>query len=240
MARRLFFVPEVRNGRAEILDDDAAHLTCVLRVEAGERFEISDNLNVYLAEVEVARKQRVVFRTLERLPAVEPPVRLALFAALVKFDHFEWIVEKATELGVETIVPVAAARSEKGLEQAALRRIGRWRRIALEASQQSRRARLPELEPPASFAGAIVRVATHRYLLEEASGAPPMLTSFPERRIASDEIAILVGPEGGWTDEERERIMLAGWRAVSLGPLILRSETAALAALALVSCAWQG
>ena len=130
---------EVRNGQAEIAGDEARHLTRVLRVEAGQRYEISDNRNVYLAEIETARKEHVLFRTIEKLPPPAPPC-FELCAALIKFDHFEWMIEKATELGVTEIVPVEATRSERGLEKAAAKRVERWRRIALEASQQSRRA----------------------------------------------------------------------------------------------------
>src|SRR5579863_5463048 len=102
--RRRFFVDQVRNGHAQIADEDAKHLTRVLRVEVGQRYEISDNRAVYLAEIETARKELVVFRTLERIAAPGPAVRTVLFASLIKFDHFEWMIEKATELGVARIV----------------------------------------------------------------------------------------------------------------------------------------
>ena len=92
--RRRFFVDQIRNGHAEIAGDDARHLTRVLRVEAGQRYEISDNRAVYLAEIETARKEHVIFRTLEKLPMIEPPVGMILCAAIVKFDHFEWMIEK--------------------------------------------------------------------------------------------------------------------------------------------------
>jgi len=110
--RRRFFVDEVRNGSAHIDGEEARHLTRVLRVEAGQRYEISDNRHVYLAEIETARKESVVFRMLEKLPAAPAAARIELYAALIKFDRFEWIVEKATELGVTEIVPVEAARSD--------------------------------------------------------------------------------------------------------------------------------
>src|SRR5580700_6139210 len=163
--RRRFFVDEVRGGRAEISGDDARHLTRVLRVEAGQRYEISDNRHVYLAEVETARKEHVAFRALEKLPSPAPAVRLILCAALIKFDHFEWMIEKATELGVSEIVPVETIRSERGLERAAHKRVERWRRIALEASQQARRAFLPEVEEPASLDSVLHREATYKFAL---------------------------------------------------------------------------
>jgi 16S rRNA (uracil1498-N3)-methyltransferase len=233
--RRRFFVDAVRNGHAAIEGDDARHLTRVLRAAPGQRYEISDNADVYLAEIESARKERVVFRTLEKLeaPAVGP--RLILCAALIKFDRFEWIVEKATELGVSEIVPVETARSERGLERAAHKRLERWRRIALEASQQSRRARLPEVREPISFEGALAQPASCRIALDEEKDGASIMAALPRKLSPEDSIALLTGPEGGWTDHERAALVEAGWRRVWLGPLILRAETAAIAAVAIVS-----
>jgi 16S rRNA (uracil1498-N3)-methyltransferase len=236
--RRRFFVDEVRSGRAEISGDDARHLTRVLRVEAGQRYEISDNRNVYLAEVDTARKEHVTFRTLEKLAAPAPTVRLVLCAALIKFDRFEWMIEKATELGVSQIVPVETIRSERGLERAAHKRVERWRRIALEASQQSRRAFLPEVSEPEPLSDALSREAIYRFALDENPAARPLNAALPATRNPQDTVAMLIGPEGGWTDEERAQFTAAAWSPVSLGPLILRAETAALAALAIVNSAW--
>jgi len=240
MARRRFFVEAVRNDRAEVSGDTAEHLRRVLRVEAGQRFEISDNQSVYLAEVEGFQKDRVLFHVLERLEAEAPPVRVILLAALIKFDRFEWIVEKATELGAEAIVPVEAERSEKGIAKAAAKRVERWRRIALESSQQSRRSRLPEVESSVSFQRALETAAACRYFLDEERGAPPLASILPsaEKRSPSDLVCLLVGPEGGWTSGERTAAGAHGWTPVTLGPQILRAETAALAALAVIVSAW--
>src|SRR5579872_6783498 len=235
--RRRFFVEDIRNGHAEIAGDDARHLTRVLRVEAGQRYEISDNVAVYLAEIETARKERVIFRTLERLPTIDPPVLLTLCAAIVKFDHFEWMIEKATELGVSRIVPLISVRTERGLDKAAGKRLERWRRIGLEASQQSRRAHLPEIAEPARWRDALETPAGYRYALDENT-TNPLPAAFPSERRKDDRVALLIGPEGGWTAEERSEFTAAGWAAVSLGPSILRAETAAVAALAVVSVAW--
>jgi 16S rRNA (uracil1498-N3)-methyltransferase len=237
MARRRFFVQAVRNGRAEISGDEAHHLSRVLRVETGQKFEISDNQKVYLAEVESARKDLVSFAILELIEPVAAAVRTSLLASLIKFEHFEWIIEKTTELGVETVVPVEAERSEKGLATAVQKRIARWNRIAREASEQSRRAKLPVIGSPVDLVLALESSAEYRYVLEEA-GERPILSVIPETRSASDRVALLIGPEGGWTDRERAEIAAAGWTAVSLGPQILRAETAAIAALSIINAAW--
>lgn len=236
--RRRFFVDEVRNGRAEICGDDARHLTRVLRVEVGQRYEISDNRNVFVAEIETARKEHVIFKTLEKLSLPPEQAAITLCAALIKFDHFEWMIEKATELGVARIVPVIATRTEHGLERAAIKRVERWRRIALEASQQSRRACLPEVDEPIEFAEALPIDARYRYALDEDPATPLLAGALPASRESSDSIAILIGPEGGWTDDERFKFPASGWSAVSMGPLILRAETAAMAALAVIRSAW--
>jgi 16S rRNA (uracil1498-N3)-methyltransferase len=237
MARRRFFVDAVQSGRARITGPDAHHLTRVLRVEPGQQFEISDNHTVYLAEVESARKDLVSFSVREKVASAEPRVLTTVLASLIRFERFEWMLEKATELGVARVVPVQAERSERGLEQAAAKRISRWNRIAREASEQSRRARLPEIGTPVDLAGALHIEAAYRLVLEETE-APAIFTEFPARREPGDSVALLVGPEGGWTDREREQIGGANWRPVSLGSQILRAETAAIAALAIVNAAW--
>src|SRR5258708_2318201 len=136
MARRLFFVPEIRRDTAELTGDAAQHLVRVLRVEEGQQFEISDNLHRYLDTVTTARKSLVAFAVNEKLPDPPPAPNVTLLASLFKFDHFEWMLEKATELNVARIVPGIAERSEHGLDKAAPKRMERWERIVLEASQQ--------------------------------------------------------------------------------------------------------
>lgn len=237
MARRRFFVPEIRRNVATLTGPDAEHLVRVLRVEPGQRFEISDNKNVYLAEVETARKSHVEFRTVEPIRSKPAQFQLTLIAALFKFDHFEWMIEKATELGVSTIQPVEATRTERGLAQASAKRLPRWERIALEASQQSRRDRLPRIEPTVRLSKSLETAADTRLLLDESVDAPSILRCLRTEQTTNSHIAVLLGPEGGWTGEEREEAIAAGWQSGSLGSTILRAETAAIAALAIVG-AW--
>lgn len=239
MARRRFFVPEIRRDTAELTGSDAEHLVRVLRAEVGQLYELSDNRDLYLARVEVARKAAVSFRILEKLPSPAPTVDVSLLAALFKFDRFEWLVEKATELGVSLIQPFDAARSEPGLAQASHKRRARWEKIALEASQQSRRVHLPRIEPAVRFVKTLQMDATVRLLLDEIPDAPPMVQCLPEQRSLADRVALLLGPEGGWTDEERMQAVEAGWLPCSLGTTILRAETAGVAALAILQAVWR-
>ena len=240
MARRRFLVHEIREGAAELRGDDARHLARVLRAEPGQQYEISDGAAVYLAEVSAVGKDRVAFHLLKPIDAPPAPVHLALLAALIKFDRFEWLVEKATELGVAAIIPVNAARSEEGLLEAAQKRVERWRRIAHESSQQARRLRPPEIAGPQSLAEAIRTPSGHRYFLDEKPGAPPLVSALPPpaKRRAVDSGSLLAGPEGGWIEAEREAAIAAGWTPVSLGPLVLRAETAAIAAIGILTHAW--
>ena len=234
MSRRRFFVDAIRNQTAELEGDEARHLTQVLRVEAGQLYEISSHGNLYLAEVETARKQHVVFRIREPLPPEPPPPPVTLLAALIKFERLELLIEKATELGAGTIGFVKAERSEKGLEQGAAKRMTRWQRIVQEASQQSRRARMPDLLAPATLRDALKTPAERRLFLDEHRDGTPMLRAL-DGATAATPVALLVGPEGGWPEHERDAARAAGWTAISLGPTVLRAETAAMAALAVLA-----
>jgi 16S rRNA (uracil1498-N3)-methyltransferase len=231
MARRLFFVPQVRRGVAELTGADAEHLVRVLRAEVDQIYEISDNENLYMARITEARKSVVRFEVIEQLELAHTPGKLILVAALFKFDRFEWMVEKATELGVDEIAPFEATRTERGLMQASVKRRTRWERIALEASQQSRRAKRPKVCETVSFASALDTAGDARLLLDEDTKAPAILTALA---VAHDRVSLLMGPEGGWTDAERQLATEKGWLACSLGGTILRAETAAIAGLSIV------
>jgi 16S rRNA (uracil1498-N3)-methyltransferase len=152
---------------------------------------------------------------------------------LFKFDRLEWLLEKATELGVNSVCFVKAERSENGLDKAAEKRIERWRKIAVEASQQSRRLCAPELYPVSRFKEAIrTNADSQRLFLDEDRSGPPLIEALSS---SAGPVALLVGPEGGWTGSERSEARDAGWLPVSMGANILRTETAAMAALAVVN-----
>lgn len=229
MARRLFFVPQVRSGFADLRGEDAKHLTRVLRVELGQLYEISDNAHKYLAKVVEAHKEAVRFEVLERLEAERETPFITLYAAIIKFEHFEWGVEKATELGVDRIVPLVTARTEKGLEKAVPKRLERWRKIALEASQQSRRVFLPEITEAVAVRKMLGSVEGKKFFLDEERSGQAL-----KRAVDEDPVSVLIGPEGGWTEEERELARGSAWTPISLGPRVLRAETAWMACLAIL------
>ncbi len=216
--------------------DRAHHLGVVLRAQAGQFYELSDGARVWLGRIESVARNRVEFALLEELPANEPKLNVTLLLSVVKFDSFEWAIEKATELGVTNVVPLAAARSEKGLLAAAEKRSERWRKIILEAAQQSRRVRLPVLHavirPETAFAERKERLGI---FLSERANAPVLRLALKD--VAAMEVVLAIGPEGGWTDEECEAAERGGFRSASLGHLILRAETAVVAALASLSYA---
>ena len=147
---------------------------------------------------------------------------ITLYLALIRFERMEWAIEKATELGVSRVVPVETNRSEQGLFQGAAKRVERWRRIAREASEQSRRLRVPEIDDPAKLERALADSAEHRILLDEDPAAPPLLKAVSVSR--GDRVSVLVGPEGGWIDDERGRLTAASWIPASLGPQARRTQ----------------
>jgi 16S rRNA (uracil1498-N3)-methyltransferase len=256
--RRRFFVEAFRGGRAELAGETARHLAQVLRAQPGQLYELSDGRAVWLARIERAERDRVEFSLVEPLAAQEPALRVLLLLAVIKFARFEWCLEKAAELGVAGVVPLAAARSAAALCRAAARRAARWQKILHEAAQQARRLRPPILFPlarsPEAFgdpalvpAGAGSPSATLRILLSERPEASPLRAILSPVGIAGDPQAhapggaiLGIGPEGGWTDEELAGARGAGFAEASLGREILRTETAVIAALAILHYALGG
>jgi 16S rRNA (uracil1498-N3)-methyltransferase len=228
--RRRFFVEKFTDRAAVIEGDAGHHLGRVLRAQAGQLYELSDGNCVWLAEISNVSRDRVEFKLIEQLPAYKPVLETTLLLAVVKFDAFEWALEKATELGVSRIVPLAAERSEKGLLAAAVKRSERWQKILLEASQQSRRVQVPTLVAPAKPGTAFEeRSEGIRVMLSESAEALP-LKRILEGKLHQSAI-LAIGPEGGWTEGEFVAARQSGFQEASLGKLILRTETAVAAAL---------
>jgi len=236
--RRRFFVERFTEWGATVEGETAHHLGRVLRAQEGQLYELSDGQRVRLGRIEKVSRDRVEFSLLEEIPAHQPALDVTLFLSIVKFEAFEWAIEKATELGVSTIAPLAAARSEKALLVAAAKRAERWTKILAEASQQSRRVRAPalrELEQPAHAFRAHA-TAPVKIMLSERPDAPA-LRQILQAAPASKQAVLAIGPEGGWTEAEFTAANASSFREASLGKLILRTETAVAAALASINYA---
>jgi 16S rRNA (uracil1498-N3)-methyltransferase len=252
MTRRRWIADTWSDDTAALHGDQARHLSRVLRAQPGMEFDVVAGGHAWLARIASIDRDSVQFTLLRELETA-PALPVTLLLSIFKFDRMEWVIEKAVELGASRIVPVLAERTEKHLAQAAARRVERWHRIALEAAKQSRRsdipeiadpARLPEIlatgEPPGTTEESPEQAATAplRILLSEVEEDQPLLRILEnETSQAAGEILLAIGPEGGWTPAELVLFTDAGWHSASLGPRILRVETAAIAALAIVNAA---
>lgn len=237
MTRRRWIADEVSGNQAVLTGSNAEHLSRVLRARIGEQFEIATPGGVRLGEIVAVQPERVVF-SLRSAQISEPDrstLKVHLYLAIFKFDRFEWAVEKCTELGVTAIVPLIAARTDAHLATAAKKRVERWRRIAHEASQQSRRRGSPEVFDPEKLNNVIAVAPAKRIVLSETERQQSLLSSVKD----SHEVSLAIGPEGGWTSSELGLFQSNGWLSASLGTTILRAETAATAALAITQGAFQ-
>jgi 16S rRNA (uracil1498-N3)-methyltransferase len=231
MTRRRWIADEFSGDRAALLGDHAAHLSRTLRARVGQEFEVACGDRVWRATVASVADDRVEFALGEEV-AASNVVPITLLLAVFKFDRMEWAIEKCTELNVTTVVPVVARRTEKHLALAADKRVERWRRIAREASEQSRRITPPEIASPLKLGEALKAEAALRIVLaetEKEAGLGEVLRSAGD----AGSLALAIGPEGGWVEDELLAFEEAGWVSGSLGETILRAETAAIAAMAI-------
>jgi 16S rRNA (uracil1498-N3)-methyltransferase len=254
MTRRRWIADEFSNDRAALTGAHAVHLSRTLRARVGQEFEVTCGDRVRSATVASVSDDRVEFALGEEV-AASAVVPITLLLAVFKFDRMEWAIEKCTELNVTTIIPVIARRSEKHLALAADKRVERWRRIAREASEQSRRASPPEIREPLKLKVALEQFQDSTFPCHperakrvEGPAFPPtgdlrIVLAETEREAtlsailrAQDNLtflALAIGPEGGWTSEELQTFEQSQWVVASLGETILRAETAAIAALAI-------
>jgi len=251
---RFFVLPELLKdtGATISLPRELAHqVRDVLRLAVGERLVLLDNSgNEILAALQESGRSRVVVQLLERqVGKNESPVRIILCQGMLKSARFEWILEKGTESGVAVFAPTLCRRSMAGLEHAGPARIQRWQRIIREAAEQSGRSRLPELLPVRPLVHALNAIPQDalaimpweeernqplRYVLNSTIGKKD--TTSPALSDGSTApsltVVLFIGPEGGFMAEEVKHAQRYGVQVVTLGPRILRAETAALATIA--------
>jgi 16S rRNA (uracil1498-N3)-methyltransferase len=240
MTRRRWIADTWTPTTATLTGDQALHLARVLRAEPGQIFDIVANGFLHRAEITTVNENTVLFTLHEQLES-DAALPLHLLLAIFKFDHMEWAIEKATELGIARITPILARRTEKHLAQSSAKRVERWRRIALEAAKQSRRTDIPEIADPAQLKPALGQEKTPtRILLSETEQTTTLTAALEDSNVSHEAAhrithALAIGPEGGWTPEEMSLFLQHAWQPVTLGPRILRAETAAIAAIAIAS-----
>jgi len=230
MTRRRWIADEVSGNRAALTGAHAEHLSRVLRAHIGQEVDIIATGTLHRGRITTVEDHRVEFELGEELTAAEV-ANLTLLMSIFKFDRMEWAIEKCTELGASRIVPVIARRTETHLAAAASKRVERWRRVARQAAEQSRRPRPLEICTPAKLKEVLTLSAATRIVLNESEEAV-MLKDLLASPVEEGEIALALGPEGGWTEDELQQFHSAGWKSASLGNTILRAETAAIAATA--------
>ena len=229
MTRRRWIADEVSGNRAALLGPHAEHLARVLRARVGQEFDISTGAEIRRGHITTISPERVEFELADILPAVAS-LPLTLVLSIFKFDRMEWAIEKCTELGVARLIPAIARRTEPHLAAAAPKRLERWRRIAREAAEQSRRLHPPNISDPLKIKDAVSLPGSTRIVLSEVEDETTLKQALQSR--TADSVAI--GPEGGWTESELDLFRNAGWISASLGKTILRVETAAIAAVSIV------
>ena len=234
MTRRRWIADQVTGNRAALTGEHADHLVRVLRASVGQEFDVAANGVVRRSRVVSVEDSRVEFELGDEVPFAPAP-KLTLLLAVFKFDRMEWAIEKCTELGVARIVPAIARRTDAHLASAAAKRVERWRRVALQAAEQSRRPTPPEIAAPLKLSDAVRLTGNLRIVLSESEQRLQLRDAIESRPTDTEEDAILaVGPEGGWTADELQQFQEAGWISASLGATILRAETAAVAATAII------
>lgn len=246
MTTHRFYIKEKFPESASIFLDgeEHHHLSHVARIKPGEKVWLFDDSgNQYRACVEVIEKKKTRLLILETVPKRGSEMCITLAQVLLKSKNMDLVIQKATELDTHTIIPVLSDRVVFKIEDKQEKKMERWKRIAIEASKQSGRFSVPEILPPISLKMLIHEEREGRRLFLSERGGKALrdiLVSPLIEKIETPSSAILlVGPEGGWTETEEQDIMDNHYEPVSLGSLTLRSETAAIVSLAMVSHFWK-
>ncbi len=235
-----FYADETRRGEgaAFLTPEDARHALRVLRMEVGDQAEIYLGGKRYSAEISLIDDQDVRLSLQTELPSTEAKLRITLYQGLPKADKMELIVQKAVELGADTIVPVSMSRCVVHLDDKdARKKQERWQKIAREACKQSCRCMMPKVETPLTFRQFLSRLSSHQAALVPWEDARRYsLTAFHQEHPDVTDVAVVIGPEGGMSPEEISKMAEAGCLPVTLGPRILRTETAGLCAISALMC----
>lgn len=229
MSERFFVSSPISGNRAQLTGAEAHHLSHVLRARAGQIVTVFDGSgDEFSARIEKIGRSEIELAILERQSVDrESPLRLTLAAALPKGERQRWLIEKAVELGVAQIVPLSTKRAVAQPTESAIERL---RRAVVEASKQCGRNRLLEITAPREW-NELAAADADAFRLMAHPGGIPLREAIA---VAAQRIVVAIGPEGGFTDEEVNQAIAAGWKLIDLGRRILRVETAAVAIAACI------
>ena len=235
---RFYAEPGVTGPNVPLCEEDARHATRVLRMKLGESCEMFVDGKRYAAEIAAMGESGVQALLLRELPSTEAKLRITLYQGLPKADKMELIVQKSVELGAACVVPVAMSRCVVQLDaKDGRKKQERWQKIAREACKQSGRCEMMQVAEPISFKQLLAKLAEHQAAIvpwEDARGYS--LAKFHAEHPDITDLAIVIGPEGGMSEEEIARMKEASCQSVTLGPRILRTETAGLCAMSALLC----
>lgn len=234
MTRRRWIADQWDDSSAWLRGEQAAHLIRVLRAEAGMECDMVAGDRVWRAVIAGVTGDTVRFNLMAEVEA-DPALPVTVLLSVFKFDRMEWVIEKATELGAKRIVPMIARRSEKHLAQTAQSRVERWRRIVRESAKQSRRSDIPVVDDVVALKSAVSIKPESGLCLLLAEQERERTLYAVVQHFEKGSIHFAVGPEGGWTAEEEALFIAESWKPVSLGPRILRAETAGITAMAVLA-----
>ncbi len=223
-----YFVDQKIENKFTLNSEDSYHILKVMRMTIGDRIEIVFNEKTYICFI-VCLEPHIVAEVLEEKSEMnELPISVTLVQALVKEQKMDIILQKATELGVDQMIPYQATRSVIKINQKETKKINRWQKIIKEASEQSKRTKIPKVQPVMTISDLLTLKDYDKKLLctvqENTKNLKNLLSNVRE----GAKMIVVVGPEGGFTKEEEEQFIQAGFQTVSLGKSVLRTETASL------------
>lgn len=230
---KFFVTPDnINQSKAIITGDDVKHIYKVLRLKLGDEIVINDsNGNEYLGSIENISKTSVEVSIIKKiLQESESPVKITLFQGLPKSSKMDYIVQKGTEIGINEVVPIITARVVVKSELGEYKKTDRWQRIALEACKQCKRSTIPKISAPIEFDKLLEQLKTFDTIVvpyenEEGLGIKKMVSGL---KYKVENIAVIIGPEGGFEENEINALSQMGAHIITLGPRILRTETAGI------------
>lgn len=248
MTSNRFFIQKAKLHQSPVLltGEEHHHLHSVVRMKPGDNVWLFDEKgNEYLACVEYTGRDNTQLSVMEQKQKKEPQVKITLVQSLIKTSRLEFLLQKSTELGADRFLPVISSRSVVKIEGKIEKKLERWSRIVREAAKQSGNTKVPTILPPKPLREALgededglkiflsERGGTYlKEILQEADDSVKQGIGIPS------SVRVLIGPEGGWTEQEERDILDHGFKAISLGPQTLRTETAAISCLVLINHFW--